>query len=500
MSSGDMATHDQEQALKALRRGGGMLFPFLNGYEELTRLLNAVPPEAWRYDEAVLGGLVVHFVKNGQIARAKSYLRARDLQFERSYRYEFLELLLAIHLGETVSNRQLAAWRRLERRLPLSEPLLQGLYYNSMMVMHVRIGGLEDARIAGQQAISCYREARHVYLEHFIHIHLADMDVLEGRLRQAMRRLQVAERCLTQSGHTYGNELEVIETIRLAIAYERGAFETVLARSADLRTSLVNGDSWSELFFQLARIAVLSAYFTKGLQAALRELELFQADYVRRHAGRATAIEALSAMIWQLEWNPNEAEQSLGALHGVEMHSALGETLLRETQVTMQHLEPGPADTPRALIVADLQAARRSRGRVRLAALERAVQLAYQEGQIAPFLEHRDVFLGVTSQIKSAPNLRRRRHLLRMVNQIIRRVDESYVIPEPLRRIGFNRRQYRVTAALQSGATNKQVARQLGTSEATVKYHLTSLYRLAGVQGRTQFIAFMDEIGISAIS
>ena len=329
-----MATRSEHSALQALRQGGGMLFPFRNGYEDLAALLNAVPHDAWRQDEAVLGGLVVHFVKNGQIARAKSYMRAHDLQFDKTYRYEFLDLLLAIHLGESVSNRKLASWRRLERRLPLSEPLLQGLYYNAMMVMHVRIGSLEDARIAGQQAISCYREARHVYLEHFIHIHLADMDVLDGRLRQALGRLQVAERCLAQSGQTYGNEFEVIEIIRLAIAYERGEFETVSARAGDLRTSLLNGDSWSELFFQLARIAVLSTYFTTGLQAALRELDLFHADYVRRHAGRATAIEALAAMIWQLEWNPTQAEQSLDTLHGVEMHSALGGMLLREGEET----------------------------------------------------------------------------------------------------------------------------------------------------------------------
>lgn len=493
-------TRDEKHALAVLHRGGGMLYPFRNGYEELSKILDAIPQEAWRCDEEVLGGLVIYLVKHGQIARAKSYLRARKLQFEKTYRFEFLELLLAIHLGERVSDRKLASWHRLERKLPIAEPLLLGLYYNAMMVMHVRISRLGEARVAGHQAISCYREAHHDYLEHFIHLHLADLDILEGRFRRSLRSLSVAERCLAQSGKTYGNEAEVIETIRLAVAYERGDFERVQNRASQLRRSLLNGDSWSELFFQLARIAVLSTYFTKGLRAALRELEVFQADYVRRHAGRATTIEVLEAMIWQLEWHPNEAEQALETLDGIDMHSALGATLLAEVQSSMHLRDVASGRSPRDGIVADLQIAKRSRGKARIAALERAISLAFKEGHFAPFLEHRDAFLGVTGQLRSSPNLRRNRHVLRMINRIAKLLEQSYVIPEPLRRIGFNRRQYRVIAALQSGATNKQIALQLGTTEATVKYHLTSLYRLAGVKRRTQLIDFILETEVIDIS
>ena len=81
-----------------------------------------------------------------------------------------------------------------------------------------------------------------------------------------------------------------------------------------------------------------------------------------------------------------------------------------------------------------------------------------------------------------------------MTNRVLRLVSDSYIVPAPYRNRGFNRRQYRVAAALVSGASNKQIARQLGTSEATVKYHLTSIYRLAGVRRRADFIDFASEI------
>lgn len=493
-----MTDPDPQSALEAFHRGGGMLFPFRKGYAALARLLDAMPSEAWRRDESVMGGLILYLVKQGQAPRALSYLRAENLAFEKTYQFGVLDLLLALHLGERVTDRKLAAWRRLERNLPLSEPLLLGLYYNAMMAMYVRFGRLEDARVAGQQAISCYREDGHAYLEHFIHIHLADMDVVEGRLRRALRGLTVAERCLAQSGVSYGNETEVIEVIRLAVDYERGALARVREQATRLRNSLVTGDSWSELFFQLARISVLSVYFLEGREAAQQELMDFQADYARRHSGMATTVEVLNAMIWRLEWHPNEAEQTLGVIRETPIQSALGEVLLSEVEAAMGIADPDetpdhPA-TPRAAIVAALHDAQTSRGQARNAAIERALRIAFEEGQIAPFLENRDVFLGVSSRLASGGFARSHRKMLRMTNRVLRQVEQSYVLPEPLRGMGFNRRQYRVAAALQSGATNKQVARQLGTTEATVKYHLTSLYRLAGVRKRTEFIDFMDEI------
>jgi DNA-binding CsgD family transcriptional regulator len=277
------------------------------------------------------------------------------------------------------------------------------------------------------------------------------------------------------------------------VGYERGEFAKVSDQSVRLRESLLKGDSWSELFFQLARICILSTYFSKGLLAAQHELELFHADYVRRHAGRATTVDVLLAMIWRLEWNPDESVQALEALNDVDIHSAIGKILETEQRFWLTGSEPIEKPTPRSKIVANLQRAQSSRGRARRDALERALQLAFKEGQIAPFLEHRDALLGMSSQIKLLPSVRRNPMFLRMVNVVLKSVEQSYVVPKSLRKIGINRRQYRVAVALQSGAKNKKIARQLGITEATVKYHLTSLYRLTGVSKRSEFIDFMNK-------
>ena len=480
-------------ALDKLQNGGGILYPFRKGYEKLGDILNTIPSDAWRYNEVVLGGLVLYLVKQGQAARAKSYLRARNLKIQKTYQFEFLELMVALHLGEKINEKKLTVWRRLERELPLQDTLLLGLYYNVMMAMLVRIGNLEEAKNAGQQAISCFREEGHSYLEHFIHIHLADLDVIEGRLRRAMRGLSTAKRCLANSGLSYGNEVEVIEIIELAILYERGDFKKVRENSARLRESLLKGDSWSELFLQLTRISVLSIYFTEGLQAAQEELEVFQADYVRRHAERATTIDVLSAMIWRLEWNTSEAELNINTLSASDINSSIGSFLFADQQIIFGEKNDLKYSSPRGKIIEDLQIAHSASGKKRRDAMERAFRNAIRESQIAPFLENRDAFLGMSSQIASISSINRKPTMLRFVNKIMRAITQSYTIPEFLGKIGFNRKQFMVSAALQAGSTNKQIARQLGIKEATVKYHLTKMYKMAKVSKRSELIDFISK-------
>ncbi|MBC7738794.1 MAG: response regulator transcription factor, partial [Candidatus Saccharibacteria bacterium] len=49
---------------------------------------------------------------------------------------------------------------------------------------------------------------------------------------------------------------------------------------------------------------------------------------------------------------------------------------------------------------------------------------------------------------------------------------------------GLTRQETRVLHALSEGAANKAIANMLGLSEATVKFHLSNLYRKLGCTSR----------------
>jgi len=57
--------------------------------------------------------------------------------------------------------------------------------------------------------------------------------------------------------------------------------------------------------------------------------------------------------------------------------------------------------------------------------------------------------------------------------------------------------QYRVFSLMREGLLNKQIAYELGVSEATVKAHITPILRKLGVNNRTQAVLLGDQFSVS---
>jgi DNA-binding NarL/FixJ family response regulator len=62
--------------------------------------------------------------------------------------------------------------------------------------------------------------------------------------------------------------------------------------------------------------------------------------------------------------------------------------------------------------------------------------------------------------------------------------------------IGLSKRELSILEALQSGASNSDIARQLFLAEQTVKFHLTNIYRKLGVSSRTEAVHAAYERGV----
>ncbi|QUJ67667.1 response regulator transcription factor [Photobacterium sp. GJ3] len=55
--------------------------------------------------------------------------------------------------------------------------------------------------------------------------------------------------------------------------------------------------------------------------------------------------------------------------------------------------------------------------------------------------------------------------------------------------------QYKVLCMLSDGLLNKQIAYELNVSEATIKAHMTAIFRKLGVKNRTQAVILLNELG-----
>lgn len=59
--------------------------------------------------------------------------------------------------------------------------------------------------------------------------------------------------------------------------------------------------------------------------------------------------------------------------------------------------------------------------------------------------------------------------------------------------------QYRVLLMLAEGQLNKQIAYDLNVSEATIKAHMTAIFRKLGVQNRTQAVLALGSLGVDSV-
>lgn len=59
--------------------------------------------------------------------------------------------------------------------------------------------------------------------------------------------------------------------------------------------------------------------------------------------------------------------------------------------------------------------------------------------------------------------------------------------------------QYRVLLMLAEGQLNKQIAYDLNVSEATIKAHMTAIFRKLGVQNRTQAVLALGTLGVDSV-
>lgn len=64
--------------------------------------------------------------------------------------------------------------------------------------------------------------------------------------------------------------------------------------------------------------------------------------------------------------------------------------------------------------------------------------------------------------------------------------------------LDLTRRQLDVLALLVRGETNKEIARELHMAEATVKVHLTAIFRALNVHNRTQAVLAAERFGLRA--
>lgn len=172
---------------------------------------------------------------------------------------------------------------------------------------------------------------------------------------------------------------------------------------------------------------------------------------------------------------------------------AAAQALIEETSSlggALELLRAGPAD----LLLLDLKLAdvEGFAGLARVRAEHPAVPVAVVSASEEPSTVRRALTLGAAGFIPKSATLA---EMIAAVQAVLAGEDWAPETAEPeeadsveSRLASLTPSQFRILEGLREGRLNKQIAFDLGVSEATIKAHLTAVFRKLGVQNRTQAV------------
>jgi DNA-binding CsgD family transcriptional regulator len=514
------------QAIEVFNAAGGMFFGYRHGYQTLETVLQKFGPEWERRTESLLFARLYLMIKSGQPREALLRLEAqyaglpvdlRRLRLSHRPYAVLMRLDMSLDIDETPPLEVISSWGRLEALFAPGDDMARGILYNTMAIGFLQAGALVQAQELAEEALAVYERAGSPYLAHFMLLHLCDLSLRHGRLRDAADEVRRAEAALRGSGLAFNSEPAIIECFKARIAYEEGRFADCPAAIEPILQALLRGDSWPGLISAMAGHFVFTAFWQEGLRKALDRLDHCALTLSRRHGPTENrSIELIRIRLYQVARRHEEAGGRLEEydLEAPQQRSPLDaeEGLIRLRQQIVQQRSVDAAlkfaaklanlpsfEARHKIALAILQAYLRH-GRAEHGLARRHLSVALRNAEAhnllgvlvedGEFLERLlPLFLA-----KPGPGNTRLIAFAQRVARLLRTLPSAPLYSKAL--AGVTRQEHRVLSYVADGYTNKQIARALDCSESVVKFHLRNLFRKLKVASRNTLCDAVERRGI----
>ncbi|GGD95723.1 transcriptional regulator [Aureimonas endophytica] len=513
-------------AAETIRAAGGVDLFLRAGYTVLRRLIHGIPPDVVHASPGLRLCAVLVLAKEGQIHAAREAIEELKALAAEGGSPEMPERVL-VHIDSLIDiyedcHFEAAQVEWLEARVRsyrVTDTWERGWLHNHLCIAHTREGHLRLARLHALKALDCYREEGAAYAQVFMLVHLALVNLLGGRLAAATTFGRQAEDLIQKTQWSDENLLAIARIPMAETLYRQGHVRAADAILAEALPVVARGEGWVDVF---ARGFVTYARCRRqlgGAQAALavadraedvaedRGLDRLRlvADILRVEtltgAGLLDAAAEAARRLpdprreadWPTRRERRDAQVALARLrlragdpHGAARDLAAFADTGREEDDALTGL------TAEILLAEALAGADDAPGA--LGHLIRAVETAQPQGLTEPFSAEGEPFrhmvralvrrfgLTVLSPAASA-----------FVNRIVASAGDGSPAPRPGM---LSAREADVLALLAAGRSNKEIARELGITEATAKFHLKNLFAKLGASRRTMAVSVAKAMGL----
>jgi ATP/maltotriose-dependent transcriptional regulator MalT len=380
-------------------------------------------------------------------------------------------------------------------------------------------GELEVAHRSWADASASLQKARHVSDAIGCAIALADIEMAQGRLRQAMRTYERGLQLATEQGAPALRGAADMHVGISELFRERNDLE---AASQHLLTSRELGDANGlPQHPYRSRVAAARIRQAEGdLDGALELLTEAERLYVSDFSPNVRPIAALKARVWIAQGRLSEPrgwaqKHGLSATDGLSyvrefehitlaavllaqgIHDAADQTIAEATDLTERLLaaaEDGGRHGSAIEILVVQALARHARGDSAgaMASLDRAVALAEPEGYVRVFIDEGPpmaALLKLAAKRRNAPS-----YVRRLLAAVVP-AEEAAAVAQPLIE-PLSERELEVLRLLGTDLGGPDIARELVVSLSTVRTHTQNIYAKLGVNSRRAAIRRAAELDL----
>lgn len=520
-------------ALSLLDQGGGWQLFYRIGQDAFSNLVALFPDESDNIDLVLARALLA--LKEGEVQHALTLLVNRfgsgiaDVLSvvrngdEYSLKLRIFRIVLLIYEDIVLTDQLLDALFAFAAQIRLNTPMLRGAYYNAMLEFLLRLRRYEEAEDAAGRALMAYEQGNMPLLAFYISLHRAVMRLMRGESGSARQETKEARDSLSKVDFETPGDVRLLKLVETILQFEDGAPQALINFLDHELDEFSHGEIWPSLV-ELAVIygsqALCEQVSTRAALAFLDRWRLYMAlnrqfrhlIEVRKaqvlqnsgHWGEAAMILAPIQARLDRVW-VESAEDEFSRLHARD-DILLALSWLRQIayerprfpylERKFEAMRQNPRLTGRQRLSIDIWSAyvarqTRDHGRAR-ALLLQAIEASAQRHSLSVLSEEQIFLAELWADQRMAAFL----DASGTARAVRRRLDESRHagIAGAARDI-LTRQELKVLMMLTDGATNKEIARRMGLSEPTVKFHLRNLFNKLGVSKRTEAVAAARSLG-----
>lgn len=525
------AAADFDLVAEIILERGGILYGIRHGSPELRRLLEYLPPEQLNRQPRLRLAQCFELAKEGRMDAAREAMRAVRGRYQAAAAgdplltrdFALAEISISAYSGTAgLGPAQLAALEKVIGDTAEDDILWRAILNNLLTAMHYQLSDFARAYAAGEAALHNYAQASASNGLAHTHLHLG---LIELELTHGVAALEHFQSAKTyyNAGEGDGIGCAFADVLAAEVLYEQGRLDEARALCAAALPAMEEGEHLYPVFVSayhtLSGIATLQDGLSAGLSVlaeAMRvvrrrrlpevermidlrraELQLQAGEFSQLHAESVEKVEASwdgSESGSARTWNETDRRMLLNArlaLQDGDHQAAELEMLELDGRCTVGGRLRRRISCLLLLSAAYFQSGRRD---LAMATMRQAISLSEGSQIVRPFLEERRTATPLLVHLSASAETRGLDEAeLAFVNRLIA---ELQSLAGPLGAALFSTRELEILQQLVLGNNNKLIARALGITPHTVRFHLKKIYEKLGVSDRKVVVSLTLQRGL----